>query len=73
MHLYEVFVIDTKKLVVLSQQMVFGEDEKDAMADVSLNDEQKALKKRQRIALLATEIGDFEPYAVVHIDKEEDD
>jgi hypothetical protein len=72
MRLYEVFVVDTKKLVVLSQQTVFGEDESDAMSDVSLTDEQKALKKRQRIAILAREIGEFEPFAVVHVETEED-
>lgn len=73
MNLYEVFVVDTKKLVVLSQQTVFGEDESDAMADVSLTDEQKALKKRQRIAILAREIGEFEPFAVVHVETESDE
>jgi hypothetical protein len=73
MMLFEVFVVDTKKLVLLKQDFCFGEDQADAMSDVSLTDEMKALKKRQRIAILAREIGEFEPFAVVHVEKEEED
>lgn len=73
MILYKVFVVDTKKLEIVSEQTVFGESEADAMSDVVLDDTAKALKKRERLAILTMEIGEFERFKVTHIQAEEED
>lgn len=73
MILYKVFVVDTKKLEIVSEQTVFGESEADAMSDVVLDDAAKMLKKRERLAILVTEIGDFERFKVTHVETVQED
>lgn len=73
MILYKVFVVDTKKLEIVSEQTVFGESEADAMSDVVLSDAAKMLKKRERLAILVTEIGYFERFKVTHVETVQED
>ena len=73
MNLFKVYVVDTKKLVVLMEAVVCGEDEGDAMADLALTDEIKVLKKRGRIAIMADMIGTFERFRTVAVEMEKDD
>lgn len=63
MTLYEVYIIDTKECKVLDVQNVIGKSEQDAAMEVELDDEMRALRGKDRLAIIYKTVGSFEKHS----------
>ena len=73
MCIYKAYLVDTKELAVLSEATLIGKDEKDALMDFEMTDEQKKLRRRGRLIITLQEVGKFEKYAQkVEVEAKED-
>ena len=66
-YVYNVYVINRETEEVLSNEVVTGESESDAMIGFPLSKKMVALKKQDKLALIATAVGSFDKVEVQEV------
>ena len=59
MTIFECYVVDTRKEVVLRRETVVAEDEADAGTLLALTEEEKKLRRKDSLAIVMNDVGDF--------------
>jgi len=67
MYVYDLILVNKDTDEVIRRECVIGENETDAMALITLTEEEKTMRRKKYLAIVIMELGDYKPIEVSEV------